>query len=245
MARNFTSASTHYLEHAAAVSTTLPLTFAAWARQTAAGALQAILSIADSASGVRFALLSTGTHTIQATHSDGTTTGSATTTATGTINVWMHAAAVFNTNADRTVYLDGGNGVNNTTSVTGSMAACNVTQIGRRRAVTYWDGDIAEAGIWSVALDASEIAALGKGVSPLLIRPGSLLAYWPLIGRYSPEICPKGGFDMTVTSAVVAAHPRIYYGGRSPFSYTAPTATGLPRLVGPSFSLAGHGGLAA
>jgi hypothetical protein len=74
----------------------------------------------------------------------------------------------------------------------------------------HLNGRLAECAIWNVALTAAEIASLVKAFSPLLIRPASLVAYWPLIGRHDPEICPKGGFDMTLTNTpTTAAHPRI------------------------------------
>ena len=41
------------------------------------------------------------------------------------------------------------------------------------------------------------MAALGKGISPLLVRPGGLVAYWPLIGNASPEIDPVGGINLS------------------------------------------------
>lgn len=71
----------------------------------------------------------------------------------------------------------------------------------------FADGRVAEAAIWNVALTASEVAALAKGVSPLQIRPASLQAYWPLIGRQSPEPDWVGGFNLTLTNAPAnAAH---------------------------------------
>jgi hypothetical protein len=74
----------------------------------------------------------------------------------------------------------------------------------------FLNGQIAEAAVWNVALSAAEIASLSKGFSPLLIRPASLVAYWPLIGRHDPEIDPVGRFDMTLTAnPTTAAHPRV------------------------------------
>ena len=44
----------------------------------------------------------------------------------------------------------------------------------------YCDGSLAEAAIWNAALSDAEVAALATGVSPLLVRPGSLVFYAPL-----------------------------------------------------------------
>ena len=77
------------------------------------------------------------------------------------------------------------------------------------------DGPLAEGGIWDVILTADEMNALGDGYSPLLIRPTSLVFYPPLIGNYSPEIDVVGGNLGTVTGAVKATHPRVYYPRRA------------------------------
>jgi hypothetical protein len=127
------------------------------------------------------------------------------------VNTWYHAAGVVAASNLRTVYFNGGAGTPDTVSV--SPTGVDRTIIGARFNTTlglHWNGKIAECAIWNVALGAAEIAALAKGFSPLLIRPTSLVAYWPLIGRTSPEICPKGGFDMTVVNGPTGAeHPRV------------------------------------
>src|SRR3990167_536919 len=74
----------------------------------------------------------------------------------------------------------------------------------------YHDGRVAEVGFWKRILTSDERALLAKGGSPLAL-PGSRLAYWPLIGRFSPEIDVVGGFDLTVTGATASPHPRIFY----------------------------------
>lgn len=73
---------------------------------------------------------------------------------------------------------------------------------------------IAEGGLWSVELTVAEWAALAKGVSPKLIRPQSLVACWPLIGRASPEPDLRGGYNLTLTGTSQADHPRVYSPGR-------------------------------
>jgi hypothetical protein len=75
-----------------------------------------------------------------------------------------------------------------------------------------WNGDIAEVAQWSVALTTDEIAALAKGLSPLLVRPTALQFYAPVIGRYSSEPAIVGGYTGTIFgTATVADHPRIIY----------------------------------
>lgn len=75
-----------------------------------------------------------------------------------------------------------------------------------------WDGKQAEYGLWSTALGVDEIAALAAGYAPFLIRPASLAGYWPLIGRYSPEIDLRNGNNGTLTGTTNFDHPRMFYG---------------------------------
>lgn len=56
-----------------------------------------------------------------------------------------------------------------------------------------FDGALAEIAIWDAALSDGEMAALAKGVSPRLFRPGNLKGYWPLWGSSSPERDYSGG----------------------------------------------------
>jgi hypothetical protein len=68
------------------------------------------------------------------------------------------------------------------------------------------DGTICEVALWNVALTADEFAALGKKVSPLLIRPTALVHYWPLIREITPMFGPattSGGTFTVATHAPV------------------------------------------
>ena len=73
-----------------------------------------------------------------------------------------------------------------------------------------WDGMLAEAALWNVVLTASQAAAIGKGVSPLAY-PTGLVGYWPLMGRYSPEINLVAGNTGSLTGTAVQPHPRVLY----------------------------------
>ena len=83
---------------------------------------------------------------------------------------------------------------------------------------------VAECALWNVALTAAEIDALAAGFSPLFIRPGSLVGYWPLGGAYSDYIDPIGSNTLSATGDPAAAdHPRIIYpSGGSTFDYAVP-----------------------
>lgn len=73
----------------------------------------------------------------------------------------------------------------------------------------YTDGRLAEAAFWGAALTDAEIASLGEGFCPLLVRPSSLTAYWPIIGRESPEPDRRGGFPLALTGTANIEHPLI------------------------------------
>ena len=70
----------------------------------------------------------------------------------------------------------------------------------------FWNGKVAEIGVWNRALTAAEAAILGAKYSPLFI-PNGLVFYAHLV-RGLQDL--KGGVG-TVTNAVVFAHPRIIY----------------------------------
>lgn len=71
------------------------------------------------------------------------------------------------------------------------------------------DGNIAELAFWLTDIGQAGFDTYNAGYSPLLIKPDSLLCYWPLIGRNSPETDLISGLDGTVTGSTAAAHPRV------------------------------------
>jgi hypothetical protein len=72
----------------------------------------------------------------------------------------------------------------------------------------YFSGDIAEVGVWNVALTADEIASLADGFTCDRVRPQSLVFYAPLI-RDLADLA--GGRAITNNNtATVANHPRVY-----------------------------------
>lgn len=88
-----------------------------------------------------------------------------------------------------------------------------------------WDGRIAEVAVWAGDIGASGYAMLNKGFSPLLVRPDLLVAYWPLMGRYSPEIDLISGENATINGTIAQAdHQRIIYP-------TRPQAINVPAVV--------------
>lgn len=143
----------------------------------------------------------------------GGTTAAFNATVTISPNTWHHGCAIFAATNDHRIFLDGAN--KNTSATTVSPSSFTKTLIGaeaRSGAIShYFDGSIAEAAVWNVALSDDEVASLAKGFSPTLVRPDALVGYWPLFGNDSPEPDRwKSRFDMTVTGATKADHVRMF-----------------------------------
>lgn len=206
---------TDYLEYSGAASTALPVTLVSWCNTSVTTATQVCVSLSTAAgtNSVSLRLINGAIIRARSSNTAGTAVQSDT-TGTYSANTWFHAAAVFTSNTSRTAYLNGTAATTNTTSNDPSASTFNITSIGNNTAssvrANFYTGSIADAAIWSVALTAAEIASLAKGVSPLMIRPASLISYWPLIGQASPEIDLHSRFEMTVSGATAAAHPRVY-----------------------------------
>src|SRR3990167_8894237 len=212
MARNCVRASTQYMSVASVIATAAPLTMAAWVKPTANSTRSYVFSIDDGTTTNFFNMLlleASGTVLVQCA---GTGSGAANTSVGAAEGAWNHIAGVFASSTSRSAYINGGDKVTNTTSaVPGTMTA---TYVGRAGYSTdYMGGGLAEVAAWAAALDDAEIAALAKGFAPTLIRPQSLIAYWPLFGNDSPEPDRwKNRYDLTLTNAPTKSdHPRIYY----------------------------------
>ena len=62
---------------------------------------------------------------------------------------------------------------------------------------------VGHVALWDAALTAQEVASLANGVSPLRMRRGNLIEYWPINGQ-SPELGVVGGFNMTLNGVPAA-----------------------------------------
>jgi hypothetical protein len=189
-----------------------PMTFACWFYSDLSHA-GALMSISDSAGNNGWRMTITSSNTLVATaEAGGLITGStATTTATFSNTTWNHGCAVFASSTSRTIYLNGGNAVVSTgTRSPGSITRLDIGSRRNSSASTNWfNGKIAEVGIWDASLTADEINSLSKGVCCALVRPQSLVFYAPLIRNlfdYS-----KSTSAITNNGATVFdLHPRVY-----------------------------------
>lgn len=129
-------------------------------------------------------------------------------------NQWQHAVGTFNSSGQGRAYLNGSEGI----QLTGSPSIPSISPIGINSIhigvryfagfTGYWNGRLADVGIWNVALTAAEIASLAKGITCDKIRPQSLVFHAPLVRDL---IDTKGGLTITNNNgATVTEHPRIY-----------------------------------
>lgn len=90
----------------------------------------------------------------------------------------------------------------------------------------YAAGSVAELTLFNAVPNTEERTALAAGWSPLAVKPAAVVGYWPLIGRYSPEIDVRQGLNLTVTSATAADHCRVFQRAQS--LWVALPGDGLP-----------------
>lgn len=211
MARSF-NGSSDYLEYGGAALTALPVTMACWGYKSTTTQFSTAVVLRTNGANNRIQLVWSNNGTLRAISvNTSNTIATATNTTVYPTNTWLHSAAVFTSTTSRTVYRNGVAGTTNTTSNDPSASSFDRTNIGSLSSASQpFDGNLAEVGIWNVALTGEEIASLSDGISPLNVRPASLIAYWPLIGNFSPEIDLRGRFEMTVSGATKADHPRVY-----------------------------------
>jgi hypothetical protein len=205
------------------------MTIAAWVRPAAiTGSHDAVVVYGQGAddSDATWFRLNVNASAARAVLSVNNTTALATASAP-VVGQWQHLAAVFASSTGRTAYRNGAAGSENTTSLSPVRTpnACLVGRLPSTINANWFNGDIAHVAIWSASLTAGEIASLASGASPLLVRPDSLAAYWPLRGLAAdrPEPGIVRGLNLTVTGTAWADDPQI--GGPDP----------LPRLHGGSW----------
>lgn len=261
MARAYASASSQYFEYNGAI-TAEPFTFSCWAYVAATGvSAQALMSFGTSVTTAgRYILFAGGTSftpnnsvAAQAVNAAGSG-ANAIAASTYSAATWFQAGIVFASSASRTAYFNGAGGTEETTSITidpnMDRAMLGTRMITGTRGL-FLNGRLAEAGMWNVALTASEMASLGAGVSPLLIRPQSLVGYWPSFARATNEE-PWAGANVFVPGAssptAIDHPPRIIYPSRPRIIIPAAAVGGtfVPIIGrGPGMALAAGRGLAA
>ncbi len=90
------------------------------------------------------------------------------------------------------------------------------------------DGDLAEFGFWNVILDAAEISALASGISPMLVRPASLVSHPPILGNDSPEIDLVDSTTWAINGTLTKADHVGVYRANPMRTFILPVAAAAP-----------------
>lgn len=215
MSRDFNGTS-QYGNIASFSLTASPCTLAAWVKTTStSGSAKSILAVCGA--GFHYHLIGQSTALGKwycASRAGGSEAYAAGTTAPTTSD-WVHVCAVFASSTSRVLYVNGVNEGSSATSVAPTLSnlAIGIRSDGATPSATpsWFTGQIAEAAVYSAALDAGQVASLAAGASPTIVAPASLAFYSRLLGEASPEPNLRGtALSLTASPAKGASHPRIY-----------------------------------
>jgi hypothetical protein len=220
LARSNTGSASNYLSGTNPASG-VPLTMACWFNPVNVTAYMNLMCLNRSGSGDHYFVMAadgaTAGDPIFIEEANNSTFQGASTSAGFTANVWHHACGVFSADNARAVYLNGGSKGTGAGNVSPAPSSINQIVLNQYRGggdptgSGVLNGSMAEAAVWNAALTDDEVLALSRGYSPRLVRPASLVAYWPLVGRYSPEIDLRGGFPLTIAGTMATAdHCRVF-----------------------------------
>jgi hypothetical protein len=209
MAYSFNGSSDNMEITSALVSAT-PLTlFARFQPTTVAAGNASIVSVTGSSGSHSFQLRRNGS-SIEAFSGEGAAGGAA--SIPGLIaNSSYNCAAIFTSSTSRTIRAGTATSATDTTAVT--VTSLDRTNIGARYNAgslgAFFAGLIGEVAIWNVAITSEEFAQLWYGFSPLLIRPDSLVAYFPLVA-HADDLLESRSFTVT-GAAPTSTHFAVHY----------------------------------
>lgn len=237
MARDF-DGSADYLTVSSAVITAYPATLAAWFKTSSFASGNYFFQFGNTGNAARRAGLNFFTSgEAEASVRDDTNTRTYRTTNVASTNTWAHIAGTFTSSSTIKAFLNGDGAGSYASALTATWPTFNNTTVGglRRSSNTYSIGSVAEAAAWNVVLSDQELLELASGHSPLMVRPQSLVAYWPLFGRFGAagdEEDWVGGNTLSQTSSpAIVDHPRIIYPRRRILTPYQAAAGSLPALT--------------
>lgn len=206
MARNFVAASSQQLVATSSPITAVPLTLACWFKPVSATVAYCMFGIDTASAAERFCLFGSTTGNVRAVSTHLGANFINVTPNAYSAGAWSHGAVTFGP-VNQFAYLNG------TPSTVGSPkfpTGFNRVRISGAFGASFFDGSLAECGLWNVELTQAEISTLALGVSPLLVRPGALVGYWPLRHGYSPEIDLVSTNTAALANApTISPHPRV------------------------------------
>lgn len=193
-----------------------PMSISCWGNSDSATASQTAVSISDTATDVQNLYVNWGGTAIGdpiRVVSDSTSAGVASSSSGYTISTWHHSAGVWTSSASRAAFIDGGSKGTETTDLSpSSLDTTGIGVLARLNQGGFFDGRLAECGIWNVALTDDEVATLARGFAPPCVRRASLLAYYPMIRDTTTlkDLFSATANNLTLAgTTAVADHPRV------------------------------------
>ncbi len=132
---------------------------------------------------------------------------------------WQHVFFSFLANTASTgmqLWVDGAETTNGSPTGTSSVAqvgagGANMTFGETVAGTNDLPGRLAEAACWDVILIDPEIISLSKDLSPIHVRPASLVFYVPMVGKTKSDNDIIGGKTPTYANDTASTpHPRVY-----------------------------------
>ncbi len=137
------------------------------------------------------------------------TPSTATASATGLVNKWVHAAGVFASETSRFCTVNGTKSSvqtarRSTTGIVDLVVGATAASLTRS-----FQGYLAEVGIWNIALKDDDINALYRGAKPTAVQPDYLVHYVPFVQNTNDIVF--GQSPKTVQGATpLSDHPARY-----------------------------------
>ena len=212
MAYDFNGTSDN-MEIASAILDATPLSiFARFVTDTTAAGTAVIASLTGSTGAHQFRMSRNG-QDLEAVAVEGATVTAASIPLVLLTNSQYAATAVFSSSTSRSLYLGDVNFDDDTVAVT--PTSIDRTNIGARynsgSLGLYFDGRICEVAFWNAALTQEEHRQMWRGLPPILVRPSSLVAYFPLV-RDANDI--KASRAFTINGATVSPHFSVRHAPR-------------------------------
>lgn len=229
MARSFNGSNQY---GSIALTQGVPLTLAIWGNFVSVSGIQELIGCSNGANQ-HMRIVADGSN-IKAQTFDGGTNASAPAALPAT-SIWIHWAATFPDASHRTLFKNGVQAATDSTAT--STFSGDTAEVGAQVTSSFafpFNGQLAEAAIWSATLTATELLALAAGCSPKKIRPGSLVCYWALWGLHSPEIDLSGNVgNLTLTNGPTSANhaPVTLFTGKSRTYPTLVTSTTFTQAI--------------
>lgn len=253
MSRSFDGSTGNHLNVETPIVTAPPFSMFAWYYSTSASGNQTLISIGGQNAAFTeargFALTigfsaGSGENAVVAETRQHNTRPKAKTSVAPTANVWQNGCGVWAGIADRRAFLNGGSKGTNATSQAVTAADLKRTAVGLTRELGNFSGmvgQIAHPAIWNVALTDDEVAMLAAGISPLRVRPQSLVMYLPFLGRNGPEIDISSARTLAVTGATASSNePPLIWPRAQRRAFRAPEPLSLEIDQG-ALTVAGQG----